>query len=95
MKNIIPAVIFLLMSAGCNNATNTGEGEIAVKDSAIGKIELFDPAAAALIDSNAVIEIIGRGFNWSEGPVWLAGKQTLIFSDVPENKIFSTLNDVL
>lgn len=88
MRNVFPLFLFLLACAGCNQATDNGQAPVKVKDSAIGKIALFDPTAAALIDSNAVIEVIGRGFNWSEGPVWLAGKQTLIFSDVPENKIF-------
>lgn len=91
MKNIFPFAVAacLLICTGCNNTTNQEASTTEVKkDSAIGKIELYDPAAAAIIDSNAVIEIIGRGFNWSEGPVWLADQQKLIFSDVPENKIF-------
>ncbi len=88
MRNVVPLFLFLVAGAGCNQATDNGQTPVTVKDSAIGRIELFDPTAAALIDSNAMIEVIGRGFNWSEGPVWLADKQTLIFSDVPENKIF-------
>jgi gluconolactonase len=58
------------------------------QDSAIGKIEWYDSSAANIIDSNASIEVIGKGYNWSEGPVWIAEKRMLLFSDVPENKIY-------
>lgn len=61
-----------------------------VKDSviAVGKIELYDSSAANIIDSNAVIAVIGRNYKWSEGPVWLPAKKMLLFSDVLENKIY-------
>lgn len=58
------------------------------ESTAVGKVEIYDTAALELIDSNAVIEVIGKNFVWSEGPVWVASKQMLLFSDVPENKIF-------
>ena len=57
-------------------------------DSAVGKIELYDTSARRLIDSNAVIEVIGRHYLWSEGPVWVPAKQMLLFSAVRENKIY-------
>ncbi|HYF33191.1 MAG TPA: SMP-30/gluconolactonase/LRE family protein [Chitinophagaceae bacterium] len=53
----------------------------------IGGIERIDPEINAIIDSNAVIEIIAEGFEWSEGPVWLEKQQKLLFSDVPKNTI--------
>lgn len=58
-----------------------------------GKITISDPALRNLIDENAPIEIISEGYNWAEGPLWLQdstvpGGGFLIWSDVPENKIF-------
>ena len=35
------------------------------------------------------MEILAEGFEWAEGPVWIADQKKLIFSDVPENKIYS------
>jgi gluconolactonase len=35
-----------------------------------------------------MIEFIGKNYHWSEGPVWLPSQQTLLFSDVLENKIY-------
>ncbi len=33
-------------------------------------------------------QIIGEGFSWSEGPVWVEEHEFLLFSDIPENKIY-------
>ena len=60
-----------------------------IKTDSIGKIEIYNSEAAKFIDTNAKIEIIGRHYKWSEGPVWIASKQMLLFSDVRANTIFS------
>ena len=80
-------LLFMIAFASCNDTRTPTEKSPITSDS-IGKIEIYDHAAISIIDSNAVIQVIGRNFNWSEGPVWLADQQALIFSDVPENKIF-------
>lgn len=51
-------------------------------------IERLDPALDAILDSNAVIENLGSGFNWSEGPIWVPAEGALLFSDVPENRVY-------
>jgi gluconolactonase len=53
----------------------------------VGFIEVFDPALVALIDTTAVPEILGEGFEWSEGPVWVEKHRMLLFSDIPNNAI--------
>ncbi|MCA9188025.1 MAG: SMP-30/gluconolactonase/LRE family protein [Planctomycetales bacterium] len=50
-------------------------------------IERLDPALDAVIDVAAPIEILADGREWSEGPVWLADQQAVIFSDIPNNAI--------
>lgn len=78
----------LLLCYGCGfNQTNTGNATTS-KDTMPGRVEIYDPAALVAVDSNATIEVIASGFTWSEGPVWIADKQMLLFSDVPENKIY-------
>ncbi len=57
-----------------------------------GWIERLDPEFDSLISKHARIELVAEGFNWSEGPVWQAHKQRLLFSDVPENKIYQWNN---
>jgi gluconolactonase len=54
----------------------------------IGSIERFDPALDVIVSPEAEIEILGEGFNWSEGPLWIEHQQMLLFSDVPENKVY-------
>lgn len=44
---------------------------------------------AAILNIHAEIEILGEGYTWSEGPLWIADQQMLLFTDVPENKVFS------
>ena len=55
----------------------------------IGSIERLDPEINSLIKSDAKMEIIAEGLDWSEGPVWLEKQQKLLFSDVPKNTIYS------
>jgi len=54
----------------------------------IGSIERIDPALDELIPTDATVEIIADGFEWSEGPLWLPSENMLIFSDVPKNTIY-------
>jgi gluconolactonase len=54
---------------------------------ALGSIKRLDPALDALLAKDAVIEKLTKGFDWSEGPVWMPGDY-LLFSDVTQNTIF-------
>ncbi|HXB09588.1 MAG TPA: SMP-30/gluconolactonase/LRE family protein [Puia sp.] len=84
-KYLLPAVIaYLVTGSACNNES----AKAPAKDTLIGKVELYDSSAAGLIDTNARIEVIGRHYKWSEGPVWVPAKQMLLFSAVRENKIY-------
>jgi gluconolactonase len=52
------------------------------------KIIVNNPAIHLIIPENAEIKIIGEGFEWTEGPLWLPTENKLIFSDIPSNSIF-------
>lgn len=64
----------------------------------MGSIERLDPALDALLAPDATIEKLAGapdgpngpegGFDWSEGPVWVAKGEFLLFSDVPRNIVF-------
>jgi gluconolactonase len=51
-------------------------------------IERLDPAFDALLAADATVEHLGSGFNWSEGPLWDPAQGALLFSDVPENRVY-------
>jgi gluconolactonase len=53
----------------------------------IGSIERLDPAFDKLVPPGAVIEVLGSGFDWAEGPCWVKNQGFLVFSDIPPNKI--------
>ena len=58
------------------------------KGPACGSIERLDPRLDRLIAAEAEIEILSQGFQWCEGPVWIPREDSLLFSDVPANRIF-------
>jgi gluconolactonase len=49
------------------------------------RIERLDPALDRLIASDAKIETLGEGYDWTEGPVWVKNGGYLLFSDIPKN----------
>jgi len=52
------------------------------------KIEILDDAALELIDPNAEIKVIGEGFKWTEGTLYVEDGDYLLFSDIPNNSVF-------
>lgn len=53
-----------------------------------GKIVRLDPQMDAIAGSGAQIEKLAGGFIFTEGPIWIAGGNYLLFSDVPGNVIY-------
>jgi gluconolactonase len=56
----------------------------------LGEIERLDPALDGLLPSDAKIEVLAKGFTWTEGPVWVPEKDGgyLLFSDIPRNSVY-------
>ncbi len=78
MKSFVAVLLFIFF-AGCKS------GQLGNK---VGELEIADASLNSLINPDAKAEIIAEGFSWSEGPLWIERTQTLLFSDVPENKIY-------
>jgi len=49
--------------------------------------EMLDPSFARFRVMNSVIERLWTGAAWSEGPVWFGAHRTLLWSDIPNNRI--------
>jgi gluconolactonase len=49
--------------------------------------EIIDPRFADLIDPVAFLETIHTGNRWSEGPVYFADLRSLIWSDIPNDRM--------
>ena len=56
-------------------------------ESAYGRLESLDKRFDALIAPQTKIQKIADDLKWSEGPLWDARTQTLLFSDIPQNVI--------
>jgi len=89
MKRILIISLFCAACCSCNDespATTAATPE--KQDALIGRVQLLDSSAADLVDSNAVVEVIGRHYIWSEGPLWVPASRMLLFSGVRENTIY-------
>ena len=87
MKNkkfiLIPILFFIssicfLFGSVCSKTTSFPS---------IGSIERLDPRLDALLPEDAQLEKLAEGFSWSEGPVWVAKGDYLLFTDIPKNTI--------
>jgi gluconolactonase len=54
----------------------------------VGSIEKTDEGLDAIIKPGTAVELLAKGFEWSEGPVWVESEKMLLFSDVPKNNIY-------
>ena len=73
------------------SASSAGGGQASLvprPPTTLGKIERLDGALDGLIPASAQIEILAGGFDWAEGPVWVAADKRVLFSDVPRNIIY-------
>ena len=55
---------------------------------AIGRLATYDPAFADAVAPHARIERLADGFTWAEGPAWIRDGGYLLFTDVPENRLY-------
>jgi gluconolactonase len=53
----------------------------------LGRIIRDDPRLEQLLGAEARIEVLGSGFEWSEGPLWVKDGGYLLFSDIPRNSV--------
>ena len=49
------------------------------------QVKVDDPAAEKLVDPAAKVEKVAGGMKFLEGPVWIAERKTLVFSDIPNS----------
>jgi gluconolactonase len=87
MQTILHRTPFLLFVLAVSTALPTcaqPSGE-----TTLGFVERLDPRLDALVPPDAVIEVLAKGFEWAEGPLWVPEDGGfLLFSDVPQNIIY-------
>lgn len=78
MKTLLFTVALLFILAECFSQNFKKDASIIMNS----------PKLSGIISEAAKVEIIGEGFGWTEGPLWLPTENKLIFSDIPSNSIF-------
>ena len=53
-----------------------------------GTVEYVSEELSSIIKKDAKLEILAEGFEFTEGPLWVAKEKMLLFSDVPANIIY-------
>jgi gluconolactonase len=82
----LAAAVGFLFNAGA--AEPTGPALAAYPELPMGYLQRMSDKIDRLIAPNTRLERIATGFHWSEGPVWSKKEGALLFSDVPENRIY-------
>lgn len=85
MKSILPILLLFLITA-CESDGEEQDTDQTYQTT--GSIEQLDEELSEVLDVEAVPEIIGEGYTWSEGPVWVEEHEFLLFSDIPPNRIY-------
>ena len=86
MKTLIYCAVAMTLLSCSPKEKTTEEGNDTTR--AFGSIERLAPGFDELVQSDAVIEIVAEGFEWSEGPLWIEEQKMLLFSDVPTNTVY-------
>lgn len=81
MKKVL-LILFIALAIACGSKKETQQTSITVS------VEKLDPALDAIVGNQLTVSVIGSGYEWTEGPLWLEGEKKLLFSDVPTNSIY-------
>lgn len=87
-NRIVFAVVIALSMAWVPITAGQSAAEDPAGEKPIAVLEAADPQFHELISSDAKVEVLADGFEWSEGPVWWRPGDCLLFSDVPRNTVF-------
>lgn len=88
MMRWLGSVILVVNLFACSSGEAPKETTVSPYSTA-GTVERLDLRINEYIAREAVIEVLDSGYNWTEGPVWLADEGYYVFSDVPENTVFA------
>jgi gluconolactonase len=78
----VVAAVALAASVGSNAPRASAE-----EPKTLGSIDSKDPKFDTLIPKGSKIEVLAGGFKWTEGAAWDKKDSSLIFSDIPNNRV--------
>ncbi|WP_209332499.1 SMP-30/gluconolactonase/LRE family protein [Lunatimonas salinarum] len=79
-----------LLALGCGQKTAVEESTATTLSLEIERHhELMDK----LFPEGTKAEVLGEGFEWTEGPLWVENEQMLLFSEIPTNTVYRWTQD--
>lgn len=75
------------LALACSPSTEKKEGEAPSSKALQLSIERNHELMNVLFPEGTDLEILGEGFEWTEGPLWLEEEGKLLFSDIPNNEV--------
>ncbi len=88
MKIVQSGILTLLILVAACTRKNPDTLAVDAPLKLVGEIISFDEELYTIVSPVAKMEVLAEGFDWSEGPLWLPDQKKLIWSDVPQNRIF-------
>lgn len=89
MKNTLSFSIIMLIGIiyGCGSSQKNSDKNLSGHDEN-NPFDVIDSAFFGVVSKDARLEVLGEGYVWSEGPVWVPELDALLFSDVPANTVY-------
>ncbi len=87
MKKYIFLLFVIIFFTSCKNAKKV-ESKVLDAVEANFSVEILDNEALDIINTDTNIKILASGFTWTEGPLWVEEGKYLLFSDIPNNKVY-------
>jgi gluconolactonase len=88
INTIFTAFLVVAIIFSCAEKKPPSEDIESVETKTIGSIERLSPALDSIVPSDAVLELLAEGHEWSEGPVWVPALKSVLYSDIPRNAIY-------
>lgn len=94
MKRLFPLLLLpLLISAfACTKSDSEPENKPQNSSTKLlteARFEVIDEAFNKVFDVDAEVEILAEGHSWTEGPLWVPSEERVLYSDIPNNAIYS------
>ncbi len=81
-------ITFLLACQTKQNSENVTDQSASPQYTTTGFVEREMEFLDQVLDPQAEVEILSEGYDWTEGPLWIADGNYLLFSDIPPNTVF-------
>ncbi|EAR02028.1 SMP-30/gluconolactonase/LRE family protein [Maribacter sp. HTCC2170] len=85
---VVIGLSILIVTVSCKKIRKEDSVEPKTEKAASFSIEILDNEALGVIAPNATINVLASGFIWTEGPLWIDDGKYLLFSDIPNNKVY-------